>query len=126
MIIFKLVSLWLLMALGAVLNGGVRQRWLSTALGEVRAQRVSGAVLMSWVALVICGLLPWLALASVAQALLVGAAWLLMTLLFELAMNRGELGALRRQLTPGGSDLMWLVLLETLLLPPMWVLSLSG
>ncbi|WP_028108712.1 hypothetical protein [Ferrimonas futtsuensis] len=124
--VFKLISLWLLMALGAVVNGGIRQRWLSRGLGEAWAKRLSGAVLIAWIALVIGGSLPWLALASVGQALLVGACWLMMTLMFELAMNRGNWGALRRQLAPGGPDLMWLVLLETLLLPPLWLMCFPG
>ena len=76
-------AVWLLLLIGAIVNGGVRQAFLVASLGESRAHVVSTLLLCSlifgigWVAS------GWLDLRSAGEAWLVGVGWLLLTIAFE-------------------------------------------
>lgn len=81
--LWKYALLWCGLAVIAILNGAVRNRFYSKSLGELRANQVSTVSLM-----VLLGIYTWFftgfwELESAGQALLVGLIWVGITILFE-------------------------------------------
>ncbi len=85
---------WLLAWLGmmaiAVANGIVRDLAYARRLGELRAHQVSTVALLALFAAYFAGLARAWPLASAQEAWAVGAAWLAMTLAFELGLGRAR------------------------------------
>ncbi|HWA40996.1 MAG TPA: hypothetical protein VG712_05250 [Gemmatimonadales bacterium] len=79
----RALAVWGLLLCLAVLNGGLRERWLVPALGPLRVHQVSTLLLSGFILGATRATSGWLALAGVREALLVGTLWLGLTLAFE-------------------------------------------
>lgn len=85
---WKILAVWLLCMVGAILNGTFREfvlnPWIGTAWGHVLS-----TVLLSLLILAITwATIGWMAPSSPAQAWAIGIAWLLLTLAFEFGFGR--------------------------------------
>lgn len=81
--LLRAFAVWLLQLVVIVVLGGLRDTFLEPIVGEHRAHQI-GTVLASLAVLgVICAFLSWIGAASRAQALGLGAFWLLLALVFE-------------------------------------------
>ena len=85
---WKILAVWLLCMVGAILNGTLREfvlnPWIGTAWGHVFS-----TVLLSLLILAITwATIPWMAPTSPAQAWAIGIAWLVLTLAFEFGFGR--------------------------------------
>ena len=89
---------WLPMILIAVANGALREVWLVPHLGEHAARQVSTLILIALFALYIGYVLRRWPVGSTAQALAVGALWLILTLAFEFAVGRFVSGLSSREI----------------------------
>lgn len=79
---------WFPMVLIAVANGAFREAFLVPRLGEHAARQASTLLLIGLFAVYIAVVVRTWPLASSAQALAVGALWLVLTLAFEFALGR--------------------------------------
>lgn len=92
MIFLKAFATWLLFIVVESLNGTIRELWLVPALGNVRAHQiafVSGSILILTIATL---LIRWLHPSRIVQLLQVGFLWLVLTLGFEISLERFILG----------------------------------
>jgi hypothetical protein len=88
MLVVKYIAAWLGMMALAVLNGIVRDKAYGPRMGELAAHQVSTVVLLALFGAYFYALERLWPLASAATAWVIGAAWLIMTLLFETALGR--------------------------------------
>lgn len=79
----RALVVWGLLLLLAVLNGGLRERWLVRALGPLHAHQVSTLLLSALIWGATRGTIGWLRPGSTRDALTIGALWLGLTLAFE-------------------------------------------
>jgi len=84
----KAAAFWLGILALAILNGALREKALVPALGGVAAQVASGVILSACIFLVAFAAAPWYGPLASRQWLLVGALWLLLTLVFEFSFGR--------------------------------------
>lgn len=87
MLATKVVILWAFFIPIAILNGGVRERGLVPLLGERLAQPLSGLTGSALFFFYTWFTLPWLAPLSASSCLLIGACWLLLTIIFEFSFG---------------------------------------
>jgi hypothetical protein len=76
------------MVLIAVGNGVLREALLRPRLGELRARQLSTLLLLGFFAVYFAVVFHLWPLASAYDAVIVGCAWLLLTLAFELGLGR--------------------------------------
>lgn len=81
--IWKATAVWFLQLVTAVVLGGLRQKFLEPQIGEHRAHQIGTLIGCAAFALIIYLALPWLAPASLIQAMLIGLFWLSLALAFE-------------------------------------------
>jgi len=119
--ILKSLAVWLLILLGAIANGGLREAVLLPHLGPTPAYVLSGVLLMGVILGAARGSLRWLGVHNPSQALRTGALWLLLTLCFEFGFGRFVQGQpwpeLLEAYTFRDGNLWPLVLLVTLFAP---------
>jgi hypothetical protein len=114
---------WLGLLVVAILNGGIREKLLVPAFGELTGHLVS-TILLSGMIFAFTGvILPWLGPASSQDAWLVGLIWLCLTLAFEFLGGHFIAHAPWKRLLADynvARGRIWiLVLLVTLLSPPL-------
>ncbi|MCA6600372.1 MAG: hypothetical protein IM537_09220 [Pseudanabaena sp. M57BS1SP1A06MG] len=88
MIILKSILVWLVFIFAESLNGTARIFWLIPLLGDRLAHQISfaiGSLLIVTIATLFIG---WLEASKFIQLLSIGLAWLLLTVLFEIALGR--------------------------------------
>jgi hypothetical protein len=88
MIILKSILVWLVFIFAESLNGTARIFWLIPLLGDSLAHQISfaiGSLLIVTIATLFIG---WLEASKFIQLLSIGLAWLLLTVLFEIALGR--------------------------------------
>jgi hypothetical protein len=92
MLWIKSFAIWLLILLLAVANGALREGLLLRLLPRTPAYTLSGITLIAAVLIAAVVLIGWLGRLSLAQYLLVGAMWLVLTLVFEFSFGllRGQ------------------------------------
>lgn len=125
-LIWHLLS-WFSLLVLAMINGTARvllyDKYLGAAPGRVLASFIGLALFATLTAM----LHRWKPLESVQQAWLVGAVWTVLTMIFEFSMgrynNQMSTRALIAMYDPTTGSLWLLVILGTLLLPPLfyWV-----
>ena len=81
--VIKYLLVWLLLAIVAIANGILRQSTYGQIVSELNAHQISTVT-----AILSSGVVVWIAnrfwpIQSTSQALVIGACWLLMTVLFE-------------------------------------------
>ena len=81
--IARALAVWCLLLVLAVANGGLRDTWLSPALGDTAGRAIS-SVLLSLLILIATWLtIRWIGPTTAGQAVAVGAVWVALTLAFE-------------------------------------------
>ena len=88
MIFLRGIGVWLVFIVAESLNGTVRTLWLVPALGDLRAHQISfitGSILVLAIATIF---VRWLHASRVSQLLGIGVLWLLLTVVFEMALGR--------------------------------------
>jgi hypothetical protein len=87
-LVAKALAFWLAIAAVAVVNGALREAVLIPLLGRTPALLLSGlllCVLILWITVVA---LPWLGARRRQQLIGIGAAWFVLTLVFEFSLGR--------------------------------------
>jgi hypothetical protein len=79
----RALAVWFVILVLAVVNGAVRDGWLSPRLGETIGRGLSSISLSALVFIATCLLIRWLRPATVGQAWGIGWLWLGLTLGFE-------------------------------------------
>jgi hypothetical protein len=128
-VIFRAVAVWGALLILAVLNGGVRDIWLSPWLADTVGRVLSTVLLCGLIFLVSWVTIGWIRPASAREALRVGALWLAMTLAFEFGVGHYGFGKAWSELL-ADYDLrhgrVWLAVLVVTLLAPLWAVRLSS
>lgn len=83
----KALSIWLLFAIAAPLNGGLRDFVVAPLLGEGVALPLSGLVLTTVIGVLTYLLLPRIGQVAPMDAWRIGGVWLALTLAFELGLG---------------------------------------
>ncbi len=120
----KALAIWLVILGCAALNGMLREFVLIPKLGSVAGLVLSGVLLSMVIVGVTCLALPWLGIVSARALWMVGAGWLIATLVFEFGMglSRGEtLSEIVGAYTFKGGNLWSVVLVVTASAP--WLAS---
>jgi hypothetical protein len=87
-IALKALALWFAILVLAVINGTLREKALVPALGSAPGFVASGALLAACVFLVAWAGAPWYGPLTSRHWWLIGAFWLLLTLVFEFGFGR--------------------------------------
>jgi hypothetical protein len=88
MIVLKGIVIWLVFILAESLNGAVRIFWLVPFLGDPLAHQVSFFTASALVLAIATLFVRWLQTSHFSQLLGVGVLWLVLTILFEIALGR--------------------------------------
>ena len=81
--LFKAFIVWILLLILAVLNGGIRDLFISPRLGEQTGHVISTVILCTTIFLVAWLSIQWIGSDGTRDALLVGIQWVLLTVAFE-------------------------------------------
>jgi hypothetical protein len=87
-VLLKAAVIWLLLLALATVNAAIREKLLAPWIGPRFALPLSGLALALLIFFATLLVVPWLKARSAAQYWMVGALWLLMTILFELLLGR--------------------------------------
>lgn len=99
--IARVILLWLAILPIAVINGLLREKLLRPRLGSRWANTVSGLALMALIAAFAVATIGWLPRTTETGYLLVGAAWLVATVVFEFSFGRFVARASWREMIGG-------------------------
>lgn len=125
----RALAVWCLLLLLAVLNGGVRDIWLSVRLGDPIARAISTLLLCGLILLATWLTIGWIRPTSSGAALGVGALWVVLTLAFEFGVGHYGFGKPWLELL-ADYDLsrghIWIAVLVVTLLAPVWSARLRG
>jgi hypothetical protein len=83
LLVVKVLGIWVLLALCAIINGAVRDKLVAPLIGERLALPLSGVSLSLLIFCVTLILVPFLGTSSSRGFWFVGIVWVLMTLAFE-------------------------------------------
>ena len=118
-----------LLLLLAVLNGGVRDAWLSPRLGDPIGRAISTLLLCGLIFLATWLSIGWIRPTSMGAALRVGSLWVALTLAFEFGVGHYGFGKPWPVLL-ADYDLsrgrIWIAVLIVTLLAPLWTARLRG
>jgi hypothetical protein len=128
-VVLRALAIWLLLLVLAVLNGGVRDTWLSPRLGDQLGRAASTVTLCGLILLATWLTIGWIRPATARQALAVGGLWLGLTLAFEFLAGHYAFGKDWSELL-ADYDLrrgrIWAAVLVVTLLAPLWAMRLRG
>jgi hypothetical protein len=79
----RTIAVWFLLLLAAVLNGGVREKWIIPRVGQAQGHLISTLMLAMLVLLIAWLTARWLNPRTPSDAFAVGLLWLGLTLAFE-------------------------------------------
>jgi hypothetical protein len=121
-VIARALAVWCLLLVLAVLNGGVRDTWLSPPLGDAIGRAVS-SILLSLVILFATWLtIGWIGPTTAGRAMTVGALWVGLTLAFEFFVGHYGFGKSWAELL-ADYDLLrgriWILVLLTTFVAPL-------
>jgi hypothetical protein len=120
---------WIALLVIAVLNGGVRDTWLSPRLGETPGRALSTLLLSGLILLVSWLTIRWIRPATAGEALGVGALWLVLTLVFEFLVGHYGFGKPWPELLADYDvrrGKIWVLVLVVTLLAPLWTARMRG
>ncbi len=80
---WKILAVWLLCMVGAILNGTFREFVLNPWIGAAWGHVLSTMLLLLLILVITWATIPWMAPASPRHAWTIGITWLLLTLAFE-------------------------------------------
>jgi hypothetical protein len=120
-VITRALAVWCLLLVLAILNGGMRDTWLSPALGDTAGRAISSVLLALLILLTTRQTIRWIGPTTAGEALTVGTLWVGLTLAFEFGFGHYGFGKSWAELL-ADYDLLrgriWiLVLLATLVAP---------
>lgn len=116
----KAIAVWFVILLVAVLNGALRDRVLASVFGPVAARALSGIVLCVAILAAATVSARWLGTHSNRSRWHIGALWLFLTLVFEVAVGYAQHQSWQRLLDAytfeGGN--LWPLVLATIVVAP--------
>ena len=127
--IVRALAVWGLLLVLAVLNGGVRDTWLSPVLGDTIGRAVSSVLLALLILLATWLTIRWIGPTTPGQAMTVGALWVGLTLAFEFGVGHYGFGTSWAELL-ADYDLLrgriWILVLLATLVAPMLTFTRRG
>ncbi|MGB3526887.1 MAG: hypothetical protein WBB32_13080 [Flavobacteriales bacterium] len=84
---WKVLLIWLLFMVGAILNGTLRVKVIVPFTGEAIGHIISTVLLCAIILSITWYTLPWVGLGTTLQAWVIGACWLFLTLAFEFGVG---------------------------------------
>ena len=127
LVVFRAATVWGALLILAVLNGRVRDTWLSPWLGDTFGRALSTLLLCGLIILVTWWTIGWIRAVTAREALSVGALWLALTLAFEFGVGHYGFGKAWSALL-ADYDLrhgrIWVAVLVVTLLAPLWTVRL--
>ena len=90
--VVRAIAVWGLLLVLAVLNGGVRDTWLSPILGDAVGRAISSVLLSLLILLTTWLTVRWIAPTTSGEALTIGALWVTLTLGFEFGVGHYGFG----------------------------------
>jgi hypothetical protein len=119
--LLRLVLIWLVLLVVAIVNGGFREAVLLPRLGNGMAHVISTLMLSAGILAVAWIATPWMAPRTLADAWTIGVTWLVLTLAFEFIAGHFAFGKTWHELLADYDILagrIWLVVLIVTLLSP--------
>jgi hypothetical protein len=127
--IWRALAVWLAILLLANINGAVRELWIIPDIGEVAGRAVSTVILCALVLLLTWLTIGWIRPIAPADAMKIGALWLVLTLAFEFLVGhylfRKPWAVLLEDYNVAQGRI-WVVVLVVVLLAPRWTAHLRG
>jgi len=127
--ILRALAVWFLLLALAMLNGGVRDTWLSPRLGDTVGRALSTLLLSGLILLATWMTIGWVRPTATGEALGIGALWLALTLSFEFVVGHYGFGKPWAELL-ADYDLrqgrIWVLVLPVTFLAPLWTARLRG
>ena len=128
-VILRALVVWFALLILAVLNGAVRDTWLSPWLGDTVGRALSTLLLSGLILGATWMAIGWIRPGTVSAALGVGALWLALTLAFEFLV--GHYGFRKPwEALLADYDLrrgrIWVVVLVVTFVAPLWTARLRG
>ena len=121
--------MWGLLLVLAVMNGGVRDTWLSPRLGDTAGRALITVLLSLLILLATWTTIRWIGPRTAGQALTVGAVWLLLTVAFEFGVGHYAFGKSWSELLADydvSRGRIWILVLVVTLLAPAMTARLRG
>ena len=125
----RALLVWVGLLLLAVLNGGVRDTWLSPRMGEGPARALSSLLLSGLILLLTWLTIGWIRPVRPGAALNVGALWLVLTLAFEFLVGHYGFGKAWAELLADYDvrrGRIWILVLVVTVLAPLWAARMRG
>ena len=88
----RAVVVWFVILLLAIVNGGVREKWLIPRFGDVMGRALSTVALCGLVFLITWLTIGWIHPRSTGDAIRIGVLWLVLTLTFEFLVGHYGFG----------------------------------
>ncbi len=92
MICLRSLAIWLIFIMVECLNGMVRELWLVSSLGDLRAHQVSFVIGSLLILMFASIFVRWLRISNFSQAVSVGVLWVFLTVVFEIGLGRFVFG----------------------------------
>jgi hypothetical protein len=121
--LFKAFIVWILLLILAVLNGAIRDLFISPRLGGQTGHVISAVILCTTIFLVAWLSIRWIGADSTRDALLVGIQWVLLTVAFEFLAGHYLFGHTWERLLADYNlfrGRIWVFVLAANLLAPLW------
>jgi len=121
--LLKLVTIWFVLLVMAVLNGSVRETLITPRFGAFTGHIISTVLLSAVILLVARVSISWIGARSTADALFVGITWLGLTLAFEFLAGHYLFHSSWEKLLADYNIFqgrIWVVVLLATLLAPIW------
>jgi hypothetical protein len=120
---------WCLLLVLAVLNGGVRDVWLTPRLGDPVGRAISTLLLCALILLTIWLTVGWIRPTTRGAALGIGVLWTGLTLAFEFGVGHYGFGKPWAELLADydvSRGRIWIAVLVVTLVGPLWTARLRG
>jgi hypothetical protein len=125
----RAVAIWFVLLTLAILNGGVRDTWLTPRLGDTVGRALSTLLLCGLIVLATWLTIGWIRPVTTAAALKVGMLWLALTLTFEFVVGHYGFGKPWPELL-ADYDIrrgrIWVLVLAVTLLAPLFTARLRA
>lgn len=116
-------AIWFVLLITAVLNGAFREAWITPRLGRGAGHVISTVTLSTAIMFAAWTSISWIGARSTADALVVGATWLALTVAFEFVAGHYLFRKRWEELFADYSIVegrIWIVVLLATLLAPVW------
>ena len=127
--IIRALVIWFVLLILAVVNGGVRDTWLSPWLGDTLGRALSTLTLSALILLSTWLTIGWMQPRTVAAALTIGVLWLALTLGFEFLVGHYGFGKPWQELLADYDvrrGRIWVIVLPVTLVAPLSMARLRG